>query len=98
MIGFVFSDEGEAKTMYKKVTTRKADTGKSPDCPSCRVSFIVWSGKAKASSSSSSKKKKSAKGGKIDKSMISGPTAGSFKLVDLAFPRLRPLLLCHTQL
>ncbi|KAG1764267.1 hypothetical protein EV702DRAFT_923998, partial [Suillus placidus] len=56
MIGFVFADEKDAKTFYKKVTTRKADKVKP----------------------SSSEKKKSAKGGRIDKSMISGPTTGSF--------------------
>ncbi|KAG2126925.1 hypothetical protein DEU56DRAFT_891683 [Suillus clintonianus] len=56
MIGFVFADEKDAKTFYKKVTTRKADKVKP----------------------SSSEKKKSAKGGRIDKSMISGPTSGSF--------------------
>jgi Wiskott-Aldrich syndrome protein len=27
MIGFVFADEKDAKTFYKKVTTRKADKG-----------------------------------------------------------------------
>ncbi|THG93258.1 hypothetical protein EW026_g7936 [Hermanssonia centrifuga] len=57
MIAVVFADEGEAKTFYKKVTTKKTD-----------------SAKPKASSS----KKKASKGGKIDKSMISGPTQGSF--------------------
>ncbi|KAG1883872.1 actin regulatory protein [Suillus subluteus] len=56
MIGFVFADEKDAQTFYKKVTTRKAEKVKS----------------------SSSEKKKSAKGGRIDKSMISGPAAGSF--------------------
>ncbi|EJF63715.1 WH1-domain-containing protein, partial [Dichomitus squalens LYAD-421 SS1] len=62
MIGIVFSDESEAKTFYKKVTTRKSGTVKSK--------------------SGTTKKKGSKPGkGKIDKSMISGPTAGSFKHV-----------------
>ncbi|KAF8154607.1 hypothetical protein B0H34DRAFT_772279 [Crassisporium funariophilum] len=60
MIGFVFADEGEAKTFYKKVNTKKDPKG------------------AKARSD---KKKKVAKGGKIDKSMISGPKTGSFRHV-----------------
>ncbi|KAI0761866.1 hypothetical protein BC629DRAFT_987277 [Irpex lacteus] len=55
MIGLVFADEGEAKTLAKKVgTAQKGGSSKSN----------------KASSS----KKKSTKGGKIDKSLISGPT------------------------
>ncbi|KAJ6551531.1 hypothetical protein B0H19DRAFT_868835, partial [Mycena capillaripes] len=56
MIGFVFADEREAKTFWKKVTTKKE----------------------KASKPASEKKKKASKGGKIDKSMISGPASGSF--------------------
>ncbi|KAI8970896.1 hypothetical protein BD414DRAFT_390602, partial [Trametes punicea] len=62
MIGIVFADESEAKTFYKKVTTKKTD------------------GKAK-SDTSKKKAAKSGKSGKIDKSMISGPTVGSFKHV-----------------
>ncbi|KAG2052211.1 WH1-domain-containing protein [Suillus hirtellus] len=49
MVGFVFADEKDAKTFYKKVTNRKADN-----------------------------EKESFKGGRINKSMISGPIAGSF--------------------
>ncbi|KNZ75963.1 Wiskott-Aldrich syndrome like protein [Termitomyces sp. J132] len=61
MIGFVFCQETEAKTFWKRVTKRKHD--KSPK-----------------SSSPSKKKSKSkvGKGGSIDKSLISAPTAGSF--------------------
>ncbi|KAI0087205.1 hypothetical protein BDY19DRAFT_856489, partial [Irpex rosettiformis] len=55
MIGLVFADEGEAKTLAKKITTaQKGGSGKS--------------------NKPSSSKKKSTKGGKIDKSLISGPT------------------------
>ncbi|KAJ3475820.1 hypothetical protein NLI96_g11579 [Meripilus lineatus] len=61
MIGVVFADEGEAKTFYKKVSKRKADSG------------------GKATKASGGKKKGTK--GKIDKSMISGPKAGSFKHV-----------------
>ncbi|KAI0674339.1 hypothetical protein C8Q78DRAFT_929572, partial [Trametes maxima] len=61
MIGVVFADEGEAKTFYKKVTTKKTRKSKS--------------------GSTKKKAAKPSKGGKIDKSMISGPTAGSFKHV-----------------
>ncbi|KAI0717345.1 hypothetical protein C8T65DRAFT_528570, partial [Cerioporus squamosus] len=64
MIGVVFSDESEAKTFYKKVTSKKTDSGKS-----------------KSDGAKKKKASKSAKGGKIDKSMISGPTVGSFKHV-----------------
>ncbi|KDQ53834.1 hypothetical protein JAAARDRAFT_136440, partial [Jaapia argillacea MUCL 33604] len=63
MIGFVFAEESEARTFYKKVTTKKNSARKSTPAS-----------KAKANE----KKKKAGKGGKIDKSMISGPTAGSF--------------------
>ncbi|KAF8210096.1 hypothetical protein K438DRAFT_1461657, partial [Mycena galopus ATCC 62051] len=56
-IGFVFADEREAKTFWKKVTSKKATKSKP----------------------ASEKKKKASKGGKIDKSMISGPASGSFK-------------------
>ncbi|KAH7061739.1 hypothetical protein BKA62DRAFT_596751, partial [Auriculariales sp. MPI-PUGE-AT-0066] len=65
MIGFVFADSGEASTMRKKVEGR----GKS-DAP-----------KASSSSTGTTKKKsKSGKtGGKIDKSMISGPVANTFE-------------------
>ncbi|KAI0360643.1 WH1-domain-containing protein, partial [Trametes cingulata] len=62
MIGVVFADEGEAKTFYKKVTTKKT-------------------GSKSKSGSTKKKSAKPSKGGKIDKSMISGPTAGSFKHV-----------------
>ncbi|TFK37095.1 hypothetical protein BDQ12DRAFT_576978, partial [Crucibulum laeve] len=56
MIGFVFADESEAKTFFKKVSAKKdSKTSKAP-----------------------SEKKKVAKGGRIDKSMISGPKSGSF--------------------
>ncbi|EGN94436.1 hypothetical protein SERLA73DRAFT_171438 [Serpula lacrymans var. lacrymans S7.3] len=58
MIGLIFANEKEAKTLFKKVTTRKEE----------KVAKV----------GGSEKKKKSAKGGKIDKSMISGPTTGSF--------------------
>ncbi|KAI0330310.1 WH1-domain-containing protein [Cubamyces sp. BRFM 1775] len=59
MIGIVFADESEAKTFYKKVTSKKTDSelARTQRCA------------------------KPSKGGKIDKSMISGPTAGSFKHV-----------------
>ncbi|KAJ7039497.1 hypothetical protein C8F04DRAFT_891820, partial [Mycena alexandri] len=57
MIGFVFADEREAKTFWKKVTSKKDSKGSKP---------------------ASEKKKKANKGGKIDKSMISGPASGSF--------------------
>lgn len=58
MIGLVFSDEKDAKTLHKKLTSRKAT-------------------KAKSTHST----KTVSKGGKIDKSMISGPVGGSFKHV-----------------
>ncbi|KAI6121138.1 hypothetical protein F5141DRAFT_499355 [Pisolithus sp. B1] len=58
MIGLVFSDEKDAKTLYKKLTSRKTI-------------------KAKSTNST----KTVSKGGKIDKSMISGPVQGSFKHV-----------------
>ncbi|TFY56984.1 hypothetical protein EVG20_g8717, partial [Dentipellis fragilis] len=64
MIGIVFADEGEAKTLHKKVTARKD----------------LASGSTKAKKYGTSKpttKKKS--GSHIDKSLISGPTQGSFK-------------------
>ncbi|KAG1889738.1 uncharacterized protein F5891DRAFT_1282780 [Suillus fuscotomentosus] len=54
MVGFVFADEKDAKTLYKKVTNRKADNVQP-----------------------SSSEKKSSKGGRTNKSMISGPIAGS---------------------
>ncbi|KIK15927.1 hypothetical protein PISMIDRAFT_114302 [Pisolithus microcarpus 441] len=57
MIGLVFSDEKDAKTLHKKLTSRKATKG------SVKTSNTV------------------SKGGKIDKSMISGPVGGSFKHV-----------------
>ncbi|KAH7922551.1 WH1-domain-containing protein, partial [Leucogyrophana mollusca] len=63
MIGFVFADEKDAKTFHKKVVSRKAEKG-----------YVHLSAKV----ASPEKKKKAAKGGKIDKSMISGPTSGSF--------------------
>ncbi|KAK7046795.1 hypothetical protein R3P38DRAFT_3422525 [Favolaschia claudopus] len=56
MVGFVFADEREAKSFWKKVTTKKEAKSKP----------------------ASEKKKKASKGGKIDKSMISGPASGSF--------------------
>ncbi|THH29907.1 hypothetical protein EUX98_g4278, partial [Antrodiella citrinella] len=58
MIGLVFADEGEAKTMFKKVNTNLKKAGSSTP---------------KATTG----RKKSVRG-KIDKSMISGPTSGSF--------------------
>ncbi|KAK0186522.1 hypothetical protein F5146DRAFT_1105263 [Armillaria mellea] len=58
MIGFVFSNESEAKDFWKKVLKKK-DEKRTP--------------KPEAE-----KKKKANKGGKIDKSMISGPMSGSF--------------------
>ncbi|KAJ6611192.1 hypothetical protein B0H10DRAFT_1651092, partial [Mycena sp. CBHHK59/15] len=60
MIGFVFADEREAKTFWKKVTAKKDTKNLYPAKPA------------------SEKKKKASKGGKIDKSMISGPASGSF--------------------
>ncbi|KAJ7083738.1 hypothetical protein B0H15DRAFT_753990, partial [Mycena belliarum] len=57
MVGFVFADEREARTLWKKVIAKKD---------------------SKSSKPASEKKKKSSKGGKIDKSMISGPASGSF--------------------
>ncbi|KXN82939.1 hypothetical protein AN958_02022 [Leucoagaricus sp. SymC.cos] len=60
MIGFVYADEPEAKTFFKKVNSKKelAAAVRKP---------------------SKSKKKQSISKGKIDKSMISGPQAGSFQ-------------------
>ncbi|SJL09219.1 uncharacterized protein ARMOST_12595 [Armillaria ostoyae] len=58
MIGFVFSNESEAKDFWKKVLKKK-DEKRTPK-------------------PETEKKKKANKGGKIDKSMISGPTSGSF--------------------
>ena len=78
MIALVFSDTNEAKTMFKKVTARKASSGAQP----FRIIVLSSSNKSRtAKSKTSSSKKKTAKGGKIDKSMISGPTAGSFRHV-----------------
>ncbi|KAJ7590879.1 actin regulatory protein [Mycena floridula] len=57
MIGFVFSNESEAKSFWKKVLAKKDSKSAKP---------------------ASEKKKKAAKNGKINKSMISGPTSGSF--------------------
>ncbi|KZO94540.1 WH1-domain-containing protein, partial [Calocera viscosa TUFC12733] len=65
MVGLVFADEGEAKTMRKKVEGR-AKSSKKAAAP-------VAVAAAPESPSSSKKKKK--KGGKIDKSMISAPSA-----------------------
>lgn len=43
MIGFVFADESEAKTMYKKVTTRKQPTVKSSKTKKVEIKGInVW--------------------------------------------------------
>ncbi|KAF7324836.1 hypothetical protein MKEN_00525500 [Mycena kentingensis (nom. inval.)] len=61
MIAFVFADEREGKSFWKKVTTRKENKTAKP--------------------ASEKKKKSPSKGGKIDKSMISAPTTGSFKHV-----------------
>ncbi|KAK0495670.1 hypothetical protein EDD18DRAFT_1463495 [Armillaria luteobubalina] len=58
MIGFVFSNESEAKDFWKKVLKKK-DEKRTPK-------------------PETEKKKKASKGGKIDKSMTSGPTSGSF--------------------
>ncbi|PBK89012.1 hypothetical protein ARMGADRAFT_1084113 [Armillaria gallica] len=58
MIGFVFSNESEAKDFWKKVLKKK-DEKRTPK-------------------PETEKKKKANKGGKIDKSMISGATSGSF--------------------
>ncbi|KZT53612.1 WH1-domain-containing protein [Calocera cornea HHB12733] len=65
MVGLVFADEGEAKTMRKKVEGR-AKSSKKAAAP-------IAASPAPDSPSSSKKKKK--KGGKIDKSMISAPSA-----------------------
>ncbi|CDZ96193.1 Actin regulatory protein (Wiskott-Aldrich syndrome protein) [Phaffia rhodozyma] len=67
-VAFVFADEGEAGEMYKKVHARGKyyKDKKKTKAPSG------------ASSTGSVKKKK---GGKIDKSLISGPSEGSFKHV-----------------
>ncbi|KAH8823217.1 hypothetical protein DL96DRAFT_1420939, partial [Flagelloscypha sp. PMI_526] len=66
MIGLVFADEFEAKTFWKKVMAKKdSKAGKA-------------SKKKNSSSAPKSPTKSSSKGGKIDKSLISGPTSGSF--------------------
>ncbi|ORY35354.1 hypothetical protein BCR39DRAFT_508969 [Naematelia encephala] len=67
-IAFVFPAEGEANDFYKKVANRSKYATK-----------VKEDKKEKAEKSTPTKKK--AKGGKIDKSLISGPSAGSFKHV-----------------
>ncbi|KAK6910658.1 hypothetical protein I203_104690 [Kwoniella mangroviensis CBS 8507] len=64
---FVFASEQEAHDFYKKVANRSKYATK-----------VKEDKKEKASTSTPTKKKK---GGKIDKSLISGPSAGSFKHV-----------------
>ncbi|KAL7423507.1 hypothetical protein Q5752_001087 [Cryptotrichosporon argae] len=73
-VAFVFASEPEAHDFYKKVANRskyatkvKEDKGKDKD-------------KEKEEKTSTPTKKKK-KGGKIDKSQISGPSAGSFQHV-----------------
>ena len=42
MVAFVFADEGEAKTLFKKVTNRKADTGAiTPRNELCEVLTMI---------------------------------------------------------
>ncbi|TFK50452.1 WH1-domain-containing protein, partial [Heliocybe sulcata] len=62
MIGFVFADESEAKVFHKKVTNALSKN-KNKSSPKQKTK---------------STKSKSKAPGKIDKSMISGPTQGSF--------------------
>ncbi|WRT68220.1 uncharacterized protein IL334_005196 [Kwoniella shivajii] len=64
---FVFASESEAHDFYKKVANRSKYATK-----------VKEDKKEKAIASTPTKKKK---GGKIDKSLISGPSAGSFKHV-----------------
>src|ERR1700722_18623905 len=74
MIGFVFANEKEAKGFLKKVQTKKVK------CPRTFIFTVasILTHNFTAKILASDKKKKAAKGGKIDKSLISGPTAGSF--------------------
>ncbi|WWC90875.1 uncharacterized protein L201_005812 [Kwoniella dendrophila CBS 6074] len=64
---FVFASEQEAHDFYKKVANRSKYATK-----------VKEDKKEKASTSTPTRRKK---GGKIDKSLISGPSAGSFKHV-----------------
>ena len=81
MIGVVFSDESEAKTFYKKVSSKKTDAGAPLAHYTPAFLLTVSAGKSKSDGAKKKKASKPSKGGKIDKSMISGPTAGSFKHV-----------------
>ncbi|KAK0444248.1 uncharacterized protein EV420DRAFT_1008771 [Desarmillaria tabescens] len=74
MIGFVFSNEPEAKDFWKKVLKKKDEK---------RSTWLSRLSNAIAVDCSSiapkpETEKKTNKGGKIDKSMVSGPTSGSF--------------------
>lgn len=43
MVGVVFSDESEAKTFYKKVNSKKADTGRSPSLGMFVIKLrLIW--------------------------------------------------------
>ncbi|KAK1926970.1 actin regulatory protein [Papiliotrema laurentii] len=67
-IAFVFASEGEANDFYKKVANRS------------KYATKVKEDKKEKVESTPTKKSKKTKG-KIDKSLISGPSAGSFKHV-----------------
>src|SRR5882672_4050231 len=76
-IGIVFPAEGDAKNFYKQVSNRKEI--KRTSCPYSSRPLLTIATQRKVKTDSAPPKKKSiAKGGTIDKSLISAPTAGSF--------------------